>query len=122
MLHSTDLRELSCLPQFCSVVYLSLHSIRRLHDGVIYYQDQNALSCFYYQANLSNCFSVPSWVGKPEQKSILTEHSDLDSIMTPSCKWPILPGEQKKSDTTKTDLQFAPPGPFNQRGGSTKLE
>ena len=64
MLHPTDLRELSCLPQFCSVVYLSLHSIRRLHDGVIYYQDQNALNYFYCQANLNKCFVVPRRVEK----------------------------------------------------------
>ena len=25
-----------------------------LHDGVIYYEDQSALSCFYCQANISN--------------------------------------------------------------------
>ena len=36
-----------------------------LHDSVIYYKDQNALSCFYCQANLKNCF----FVSRREEKS-----------------------------------------------------
>ena len=36
-----------------------------MHDGVIYYEDQTALSCFYCQANFNNCFLVP----RREEKS-----------------------------------------------------
>ena len=34
-------------------------SIGDMHDGVIYYEDQTALSCFYCQANFNDCFFVP---------------------------------------------------------------
>ena len=36
-----------------------------MHDGVIYYEDQTALSCFYWQANLNNCF----FFSRREEKS-----------------------------------------------------
>ena len=36
-----------------------------LYDGVIFYEDQTALSCFYCQENFNNCFFVP----RREEKS-----------------------------------------------------
>ena len=38
-----------------------------MHDGIIYYEDQTALSCIYCQANFKNCF----FVSRREEKSEL---------------------------------------------------
>ena len=37
-----------------------------VHCGVIYHEDQTALSYFYCQANFNNCFLVPMGEEKPE--------------------------------------------------------
>ena len=55
-----------------------------------YFQDQNAVSGLYCQANFSNCLFIPKREDEFEKESILTKHSGLGSKMTPSCKWPIM--------------------------------
>ena len=51
------------------------------------YQDQNAVSGLYCQANFSSCLFIPKREDKFERESILTKC--LASKVTPSCKWPI---------------------------------
>ena len=51
-----------------------------------YYQDQNAVSGLYCEANFSNVLFIPKRGDKFEQESILTNHSGLGSKISSSCK------------------------------------
>ena len=51
-----------------------------------YFQDQNAVTGPYCQANFSNCLFSPKRGDKFEYESILTKHSGLGSKIMPSCK------------------------------------
>ena len=59
------------------------------HLVSFYYQDQNAASGLYCQANFSNnyCFLLE---GKLKQENVLTKHSGLVSKIKPSCNSDII--------------------------------